>query len=200
MAPERNDVIYGMSPQLYDFYMDYHARETYHVVVQELDVSARQAAALIELVEAYGPVPPAQCSAAVSSVLRQVPGFESDVAQPFPDPHDGAVRAIPGVRESRIYDDDSDDNYELLNAQAAAAARLEQAALPPTDRTTGQRKTPEACRGGDPFTLADCSASGSLVDGGPQRRPSRCAFLRASLRARRMASAFSRAFFSDGFS
>jgi hypothetical protein len=39
MAPERNDVIYGMSPQLYDFYMDYHARETYHVVVQELDVT-----------------------------------------------------------------------------------------------------------------------------------------------------------------
>jgi hypothetical protein len=34
---------------------------------------------------------------------------------------------------------------------------------------------------------------------GSQRRPSRCAFLRASLRARRMASAFSRAFFSDGF-
>jgi hypothetical protein len=52
MAPERNDVIYGVSPQLYDFYMDYHARETYHVVVQELDVSPGQAAALIELVEA----------------------------------------------------------------------------------------------------------------------------------------------------
>jgi hypothetical protein len=48
-----------------------------------------------------------------------------DVAQPLPDANDGAVRAIPGVRESRIYDDDSDDNYELLNAQAAAAARLE---------------------------------------------------------------------------
>jgi hypothetical protein len=31
------------------------------------------------------------------------------------------------------------------------------------------------------------------------RRPSRCIFLRASLRALRIASAFSRAFFSDGF-
>src|SRR5690606_16082365 len=31
-------------------------------------------------------------------------------------------------------------------------------------------------------------------------RPSRCAFLRASLRARRTASAFSLAFFSEGFS
>ncbi len=36
--------------------------------------------------------------------------------------------------------------------------------------------------------------------GSLQRRPSRCAFLRASLRARRIASAFSRARFSDGFS
>jgi hypothetical protein len=33
----------------------------------------------------------------------------------------------------------------------------------------------------------------------PGRRPSRCARLRASLRARRIASAFSRAFFSEGF-
>jgi hypothetical protein len=31
-------------------------------------------------------------------------------------------------------------------------------------------------------------------------RPSRCIFLRASLRARRIASAFSRGFFSEGFS
>jgi hypothetical protein len=34
----------------------------------------------------------------------------------------------------------------------------------------------------------------------PGKRPSRCARLRASLRARRMASAFSRAFFSEVFS
>jgi hypothetical protein len=127
MAPERNDVIYGMSPQLYDFYIDYHARETYHVVVQELDVSAGQAAALIELVEAYGPVPPAQCSTAVSSVLMQVPGFQSMSRNLFPTRTMEQFAAIPGVRESRIYDDDSDDNYELLNAQAAAAARLERA-------------------------------------------------------------------------
>jgi hypothetical protein len=127
MAPERNDVIYGMSPQLYDFYMDYHARETYHVVVQELDVSPGQAAALIELVEAYGPVPPAQCSAAVSSVLRQVPGFEAMSRNLFPTRTMAQFATIPGVRERRIYDDDADDNYELLNAQAAAAARLEEA-------------------------------------------------------------------------
>ena len=127
MAPERNDVLYGMSPPLYDFYMDYHARETYHVVVQELDISPGQAAALIELVEAYGPVPPAQCSTAVSTVLMQVPGFEAMSRNLFPTRTMAQFATIPGVRESRIYDDDADDNYELLNAQAAAAARMERA-------------------------------------------------------------------------
>ena len=29
--------------------------------------------------------------------------------------------ALPGVRESRIFDDDSDDNLEVLQAQARAA-------------------------------------------------------------------------------
>jgi hypothetical protein len=33
--------------------------------------------------------------------------------------------ALPGVTERRIYDDDSDDNYELLNEQAGAAAARE---------------------------------------------------------------------------
>ncbi len=128
LAPERNDVIYGLSPQLYDFYMDYHARETYHVVVQELTVTPGQAAALIEIAEAYGPVPRAQCSAAVSSVLAQVPGFEVMSRNLFPIRTMEQFSTIPGVRETRVYDDDSDDNYELLNAQAAAAAAMEQAA------------------------------------------------------------------------
>jgi hypothetical protein len=79
-------------------------------------------------VEAYGPVPPAQCSAAVSSVLMQVPGFESMSRNLFPTRTMAQFAQIRGVRESRVYDDDSDDNYELLNAQAAAAARMEQAA------------------------------------------------------------------------
>lgn len=127
LAPERNDVLYGMSPQLYDFYIDYHARETYHVVVQELDVTPAQAAALIEMVEAYGPVPRAQCSAAVSSVLSQAPGFQGMSRNLFPTRTMAQFAQIPGVRESRVYDDDSDDNYELLNAQAAAAARLAEA-------------------------------------------------------------------------
>lgn len=39
-APERHDVHYGMTPQLYAFYMNYHARDTHYVVIQRLRVSS----------------------------------------------------------------------------------------------------------------------------------------------------------------
>jgi hypothetical protein len=121
LAPERNDVLYGMTPQLYGFYIDYHARETYHVVSQELEVTPMQAALLIEAVEAYGPVSPARCSLAVSEVLSRTPGFEGMSRNLFPTRTMAQFALLPGVREDRIFDDDSDDNYELLNAQANAA-------------------------------------------------------------------------------
>jgi hypothetical protein len=121
MVPERNDVLYGMSQQFYDFYIDYHARETYHVVSQELEITPLQAAILIEAVEAYGAVSPARCSLAVSDVLARTPGFEGMSRNLFPTRTMAQFAQLPGVREERIYDDDSDDNYELLNAQANAA-------------------------------------------------------------------------------
>ena len=37
--PERHDVVYGITPPVADVYTRYHARKTYHVKVQELDVS-----------------------------------------------------------------------------------------------------------------------------------------------------------------
>jgi hypothetical protein len=125
MAPERNDVLYGMTPQLWDFYVDYHARETYHVVLHEKEVTPLQAAILIEEVEAYGAVPQAYCSMAVSTVLSRTPGFEGMSRALLPTRTMRNFAALPGVTERRIYDDDSDDNYELLNEQAGAAAARE---------------------------------------------------------------------------
>lgn len=37
--PERNDVHFGITPKMVDFYIDYHARETYDVVEQTVEVS-----------------------------------------------------------------------------------------------------------------------------------------------------------------
>lgn len=119
-APERNDVIYGMQPVLFDFYMDYHARETYHVVVQEIDVSPEVAAFVAAEAKAAGPVPQANCSRVISSILGRAPGFESIRTAWLPERTMAQFGAIAGVRETRVYDDDSDDNYEALQAQLRA--------------------------------------------------------------------------------
>jgi hypothetical protein len=95
-------------------------------------------------VEAYGPVPPAQCSAAVSSVLMQVPGFEAMSRNLFPTRTMAQFAPSPAFARAAIYDDDSDDNYELLNAQAAAAARMEAGRRRELTRPCKQRKTPVA--------------------------------------------------------
>lgn len=125
-APERNDVFFGMSPQLHDFYMDYHARETYHVVVQEVEVSPEIAAQLSQAVLSYGAVPKAQCSYSISQILGQVPGWGHITRSYFPRRTMEAFAEIPGVREELIYDDDSDNNAEILNRQAAQQLREEQ--------------------------------------------------------------------------
>jgi hypothetical protein len=128
LVPERNDVLYGMTPQLYQFYMDYHARETYHVVVQEVAVTPEQAARLSALVQGYGPVARANCTRSISDVLSQTPGFEGLGRTWFPNRLRDEFATLPGVRQTQVFDDDSDDNLELLQAQARAARTREIAA------------------------------------------------------------------------
>jgi len=127
-APERNDVIFGMSPQLHGFYMDYHARETFHVVVQEVEVSPEVAAQLSRAVLSYGAVPNAQCSYAISGILREIPGWGHIRRSYFPVRTMEGFAEIPGVPTETVYDDDSDDNLELLQAQARAEIRAEEIA------------------------------------------------------------------------
>ncbi len=121
-APERNDVFFGMGPQLFDFYMDYHARETYHVVVQELEISPAVAAQLSQAVLTNGAVPKAQCSLSISRILGQVQGWEHIQPSYFPNRTMESFASIPGVQTSRVYDDDSDNNLEILARQAREAA------------------------------------------------------------------------------
>lgn len=124
-VPERNDVLYGLTPQLYQFYTDYHARETYYLVVQEVEVSPEVAAQLSAAIQSYGAVPPGQCALSISRMLSETPGFESVGRTWFPRAMMNRFEDLPGVSTSRIYDNDADDNLELLQAQARAARSLE---------------------------------------------------------------------------
>lgn len=118
-APIRNDVHYGINPQLLDFYIDYHARETFYVVEQRIEVSPEVAALAMREIEAYGAVPKAMCAQSVSAILQRLPGFEDIASTWYPRRLMRDFAKRPGVTERIITDDDADDNKALLDRQAA---------------------------------------------------------------------------------
>lgn len=116
-APIRHDVHYGINNTLLEFYIDYHARETYHIVLQEIETSRETADLMIARFEANGPAPKAMCSNQTTAVLSTIPGFESIPQSFYPKQTMEAFRKLPGVREWTIYDDDDDDNANILVEQ-----------------------------------------------------------------------------------
>jgi len=116
--PERNDVHFGMTDKAIAFYVDYHARKTYDVIEQRIEVSPEIAELVLRRVKDYGAVPKAMCTAATSAVLRGVPGFESLRSTLYPKKLSDAFGMIPGVTTQRITDDDDDSNHGVLLVQA----------------------------------------------------------------------------------
>ena len=94
---ERNDVHFGMTDKMVNFYIDYHARETYYVVEQTKVVSPQVAEQLLQAVRSYGAVPKAQCTRSISSILSSAPGFESLPQTWFPKTLMAAFAVLPGV-------------------------------------------------------------------------------------------------------
>ena len=112
--PERNDVVFGIRPQVADVYTRYHARKTYRVKVQELDVSPAVAEAALRAVMSYGAVPSAMCARSTSTVLAGLPGFDNIQTTWYPVKLADQFGKIPGVREQELYEYDSDDNSKVL--------------------------------------------------------------------------------------
>jgi hypothetical protein len=116
--PERNDVHFGMTDRAIAFYIDYHARKTYDVIEQKIFVSPEVAELVLQRVKDYGAVPKAMCTAATSSVLRGVPGFEGLPSTWYPKKLSDAFGELPGVSSRKITDDDDDSNHGVLLVQA----------------------------------------------------------------------------------
>lgn len=113
-APERNDLHYGMTDHLVDVYVDYHTRETYHTVLQEIEVPREVAEKAIREAATYGAVPKAACSVSTGQILRSLPGFENLKTSYFPVKTMEAFAALPGVKTRKVYDNDPDDNSAKL--------------------------------------------------------------------------------------
>lgn len=107
--PERNDVHYGITPQIADFYISYHARATYYLLIQKKLVPDAVAERAKQLVEANGAVPKSFCTQHTSRAIAQLPGFEGVRATFFPDRLAKQFGALPGVETSTYQEDDSPD-------------------------------------------------------------------------------------------
>ena len=123
IVPERDDVLYGITPAVATAYQSSHARSTHHVVIQTVAVTPQQAETALALVQGYGAVPSAFCASATSNVLRQVPGFESVANTMYPDRLVAQFGTLPGVRTEEYHEDDSPDLQAALKAQNAALSQ-----------------------------------------------------------------------------
>jgi hypothetical protein len=119
-VPERADVLYGITPAIASAYASAHARSTYRVAVQRIEVPAQVAEMALRLAQQAGPVPQAYCTQSTSQLLAQLPGFESIRPTFFPVNLQTQFAALPGVRERVLREDDEDD-------KRIAIARLERA-------------------------------------------------------------------------
>jgi len=115
--PERNDVHFGITPRVLSYYIDYHTRETFHTVMQTIEVSPEVAEAAIRAVQVHGAAPKAYCTQSITTVLQALPGFEGIKTTFYPKKAMQQFSRIPGVKEHTVYDDDADDNSGLLLAQ-----------------------------------------------------------------------------------
>ncbi len=119
-APERNDVHFGMTPTMVKYYIDYHARSTYDVYEQTVQVSPEVAEQAIRLVLNNGAVMKAMCGRSVSAVVHDIPGFESVSGTYFPGKLMREFGQLPGVVTVKHSDADADNNKALLAQQTAA--------------------------------------------------------------------------------
>jgi hypothetical protein len=125
IVPERDDVLFGVTPNVELAYRGSHARSTHHVLVQEIEVTTEQAEIAYRLALSNGPVPGAFCTSATSKLLQGVPGFENIKSVLYPTKLSSQIETIPGVRSTRYYEDDSADLQDgLARSNATLNAAL----------------------------------------------------------------------------
>ena len=128
----KNDVVFGVTPVMEDTYTRFHARETFHVIVQHVEVPPQVAEDVLRRVLATGPVPRAQCALSTSELLRDVPGLNGAIRSTwFPNQLADQFGQLPGATTQRLYEYDEPDRFKALESfdpdrvkasQAAAAA------------------------------------------------------------------------------
>ncbi|RVT87241.1 hypothetical protein DXV76_03950 [Rhodobacteraceae bacterium CCMM004] len=113
-APERNDLLYGIAPDIRRVYIDYHARITFRVVEQTVEVPREVADQAIRLAQQAGPVGPARCAISTAQILNALPGLDGMPVSYYPKALMNAFAELPGATARTITDEDADDNHGVI--------------------------------------------------------------------------------------
>ncbi|CUJ04220.1 hypothetical protein [Cognatishimia activa] len=111
----RNDTVYGMTPYLVDQYTRFHARETFHVVTQTIEVSPEVAEQALQLVMSHPAVGQSHCAMSTSQLLSKLPGFEDVRPSYYPKRLMETFKA-KGATFERLYEYDDADKTGVLRA------------------------------------------------------------------------------------
>ena len=115
--PERHDVLYGITDNFKNFYIDYHARSTYWVAEDTVFVSREVADLAIRRAEANGSANKSFCAVETGTVLRGVPGFEGAPTGFSPLKLRNWFLTLPNVQSKRHQDGDPANNHDVLIRQ-----------------------------------------------------------------------------------
>ncbi|MFD2740220.1 hypothetical protein ACFSUD_11600 [Sulfitobacter aestuarii] len=113
---ERGDVLYGITPTWLQTYKSAHARASYHVVSQNIEVTPAQAERALQLVMANGAVPGAYCTKSTTALLSSIPGFGQIHSTFYPTKLMAQFETLPGVSTTRYYEDDAGDVIDAVQA------------------------------------------------------------------------------------
>ena len=112
--PEKDDVLFGVTPAIEDFYVRAHARKTHHVVIQTLEVPPDVAELALQKVLAHDAVYAAQCSLRTSQILASLPGFDHLPVVWFPNQLKNAFGRLEWVTEVTLHEYDEADKTLAL--------------------------------------------------------------------------------------
>ncbi|WP_121062803.1 hypothetical protein [Chachezhania antarctica] len=124
-VPEREDVLFGLTPQVLSYYKSAHSRSTYHVVLQTVTVTPEQAQTAYQLALQNGRVGQILCTSATSGLLQQVPGFGQIKKVLQPTALMEQFAQIPGVTTEKYYEDDEGNVQDGIAAAQAKKQAVE---------------------------------------------------------------------------
>lgn len=124
----RDDVVYGATPYVEDVYTRFHARKTYHVVIQRMQVSPEVAEKALQLAQSYGEVTDGHCAQSTSTILSQLPGLDVKPTY-YPKKLMAQFGNKPLLSTQSLYEYDDEDRFKVLREYDPEEARKNFAAL-----------------------------------------------------------------------